>query len=113
MSRTNEGVLNQEAEEKPTKQRFLVVAMLFVGIMVAYLDRVNVSILGANTEFLEFMGIKGQPVQIGLMMSPVPRCLWCCRGDVESSWGLLRSAQIYGDLHCYLVDIADCRWWPQ
>lgn len=60
---------NQEVPAQPTKQRFYIVAMLFVGIMVAYLDRVNVSVLGANSEFLTYMGIKGQPIQIGMMMS--------------------------------------------
>src|SRR5262245_28047388 len=57
------------APEKPSKQRFNVVAILFIGIMVAYLDRVNVSVLGADKQFLQYMGIEGQPIQIGLMMS--------------------------------------------
>lgn len=60
---------NQEIAVKPTKQRFFIVGILFVGIMVAYLDRVNVSVLGANDQFLTYMGIKGQPIQIGMMMS--------------------------------------------
>lgn len=60
---------HQEVSIQPTKQRFFIVGMLLIGIMVAFLDRVNVSILGANTEFLTYMGIKGQPVQIGMMMS--------------------------------------------
>ena len=54
---------------QPTKQRFFIVGILFIGIMVAFLDRVNVSVLGANDQFLLYMGIKGQPVQIGMMMS--------------------------------------------
>ena len=61
--------LKQETEIRPTKQRFFIVGMLFIGIMVAYLDRVNVSILGANDEFLTYMGIQGEPIQIGMMMS--------------------------------------------
>lgn len=60
---------NQEMVIKPSKQRFFIVGILFIGIMVAYLDRVNVSILSANDEFLTYMGIKGQPIQIGMMMS--------------------------------------------
>jgi len=55
--------------EKPTKQRLIIVAVLFITIMVAYLDRVNTSILAANDIFLLDMGIKGQPVKIGMMMS--------------------------------------------
>ena len=68
-SKATAGITQQDTLEKPTKQRFLIVGILFIGIMVAYLDRVNVSVLGANEEFLIYMGIKGQPVQIGMMMS--------------------------------------------
>ena len=52
-----------------SKHRFIIAAVLCIGIMVAFLDRVNVSVLAANEEFLLDMGIKGQPVAIGLMMS--------------------------------------------
>ena len=55
--------------EKPTKQRMIIAAILFITIMVAYIDRVNTSILAANDVFLFDMGIKGQPLQIGMMMS--------------------------------------------
>lgn len=57
------------AESKPSKQRFITLIILLIGIMVVYLDRVNVSILAANGTFLADMGIKGQPVKIGMMMS--------------------------------------------
>jgi sugar phosphate permease len=49
--------------------RFVIVAALFVGIAVAYMDRVNVSVLAANDLFLLDMGIKGNPVKIGMLMS--------------------------------------------
>lgn len=52
-----------------TRRRFLIVFVLFVGISVCFIDRVNVSILAANTGFLTEMGILDSPVQIGLMMS--------------------------------------------
>ncbi len=55
--------------ETPTRKRFTIVACLFIGIFIAYLDRVNVSVLGADELFLAEMGIKGMPVQIGMMMS--------------------------------------------
>lgn len=55
--------------DKPTRQRFFIIFVLFIGIAVAFVDRVNVSILAANDPFLVEMGIKGQTVQIGLMMS--------------------------------------------
>lgn len=56
-------------EIKPTKQRFITLLILLIGIMVVYLDRVNVSVLAANGTFLTDMGIQGQPVKIGMMMS--------------------------------------------
>lgn len=55
--------------EKPTKHRYLVVATLFAGIFMAFLDRVNVSILAANVPFLHDMGIQGQPVKVGMLMT--------------------------------------------
>lgn len=55
--------------DKPTRQRLVLLGTLFLGIFIAYLDRVNVSVLAANDLFLTDMGIKGMPVQIGLMMS--------------------------------------------
>ncbi|WP_371373760.1 MFS transporter [Sporomusa aerivorans] len=61
--------LASDTEMQPTRRRFFIVAVLFIGIMVAYLDRVNVTVLAANDHFLLDMGIKGQPVQIGMMMS--------------------------------------------
>ena len=67
MAMTNANI--QSILEKPTKQRFIIAAILFVGIFVAYLDRVNTSVLAANDGFLLEMGIKGQPIQIGMMMS--------------------------------------------
>ncbi|MDR3590469.1 MAG: MFS transporter [Negativicutes bacterium] len=61
--------LSQAINERPTRRRLFIVAILFIGIMVAYIDRVNVSVLAANDAFLLDMGIKGQPIQIGMMMS--------------------------------------------
>lgn len=55
--------------EIPTRKRFVIVSCLFIGIFIAYLDRVNVSVLAANDQFLTDMGIKGVAVQIGMMMS--------------------------------------------
>lgn len=55
--------------EKPSRQRFVLLAILFLGISVAYLDRVNVAVIAANEQFLLDMGIAGDPVRIGLVMS--------------------------------------------
>ena len=57
------------AAEQPTKQRFILVFILLITLLVAYLDRVNVSVLLADNNFLVDMGIKGQPVQMGLLMT--------------------------------------------
>lgn len=61
--------MNTAVAEQPTRKRFIIVACLFIGIFIAYLDRVNVSVLGANDAFLIEMGIKDVPVKIGMMMS--------------------------------------------
>ena len=59
-----------EAElEKPTAQRKLLAGILFITIFVAYMDRVNVSVLVADDTFLTMMGIKGQPIQMGMLMT--------------------------------------------
>jgi sugar phosphate permease len=53
----------------PITQRVILLAILFLTLLVAYLDRVNVSILVTDGQFLDAMGIKGQPVRIGLLMT--------------------------------------------
>ena len=47
---------------------WLAVVLAFV-VLVAYLDRVNVSILIAFPRFLEDMGLKNNPVRQGLLMT--------------------------------------------
>ena len=52
----SEGVISpanavKDVGEEPTKKRFIVVFCLFIGIFIAYLDRVNVSVLAANDPF--------------------------------------------------------------
>lgn len=54
---------------RPTKQRVVLVAILLLTLLIAYLDRVNVSVLLADNTFLTDMGIKGQPIQMGLLMT--------------------------------------------
>ena len=54
---------------KPTRQRFVLLIILFIGISIAYLDRVNVAVIVANEQFLVDMGIAGDPVRVGLLMS--------------------------------------------
>ena len=54
---------------KPTKQRVALVGILLITLLIAYLDRVNVSVLLADNIFLTDMGIKGDPVQMGMLMT--------------------------------------------
>ena len=54
---------------KNVQGRVILVLILFLTLLVAYLDRVNVSVLMADNSFLTDMGIKGQPVQMGLLMT--------------------------------------------
>lgn len=59
----------EEIAQKPTRQRFYVLAVLFISLSVIYLDRVNISIIAANTQFLQEMELVGKPIYIGLLMS--------------------------------------------
>ncbi|ECF1703068.1 MFS transporter [Salmonella enterica] len=59
----------EEIAQKPTRQRFYVLAILFISLSVIYLDRVNISIIAANTQFLQEMDLVGKPIYIGLLMS--------------------------------------------
>lgn len=54
---------------QPTKQRVFLAGILFITLFVAYVDRVNISVIVASGTFLKDMGIEGQPVKIGLLMS--------------------------------------------
>ena len=50
------------------QQKTLVVILLFT-IVIAYLDRVNVAVLLADPQFLADMGIQGQPMAMGMLMT--------------------------------------------
>jgi len=52
-----------------THGRIFLAVILFVTLLVSYLDRVNVSVLIADPAFLGDMGIAGQPTQMGMLMS--------------------------------------------
>lgn len=59
----------EEIAKKPTRIRFFILAILFVSLSVIYLDRVNISIIAANSNFLQEMDLVGKPIYIGLLMS--------------------------------------------
>jgi len=65
--------MNQDAAVdhggKATKYRYWVALILMITVGISYADRVNISVLIANDAFLDAMGIKGQAVQKGLIMS--------------------------------------------
>ena len=49
---------------RPTRMRVWVVAILFICVVVAFLDRVNLSVLVANQQFLQDMGLVGKVTSI-------------------------------------------------
>lgn len=57
------------AAARPTHQRHLLAAILLLVVFISYIDRVNVSILVVDAHFLSAMGITGQAVQKGLLMT--------------------------------------------
>ncbi|TGE39266.1 MFS transporter [Desulfosporosinus fructosivorans] len=62
-------VVGVDLVQKPTRQRVLLGFVLLVTLLVAYVDRVNVSVLLADPIFLEEMGITGKTVKMGLIMT--------------------------------------------
>jgi len=65
----NQTVSNNATDMKRTKQRWVLARVLLLTLLVAYVDRVNVSVLVADPVFLSDMGIKGNPVAMGMLMS--------------------------------------------
>jgi len=55
--------------QRPSRVRVWLLAILSFTVLVAYLDRVNVSVLIAFPRFLEEMGLKNDPVGQGLLMT--------------------------------------------
>ncbi|HVJ49616.1 MFS transporter [Desulfitobacterium sp.] len=62
-------ISTETTSEKPTHIRVVLAGILFITLLVSYLDRVNVSVLVADPKFLHDMGIAGEPVKMGLLMS--------------------------------------------
>lgn len=61
--------VERQPQEPPTRQRLVLGFVLLVTLLVSYLDRVNVSVLIADKQFLTDMGILGQPVKMGLLLT--------------------------------------------
>ncbi|MBC8417955.1 MAG: MFS transporter [Desulfobacterales bacterium] len=64
-----DGISVAAKAEKPTRQRAVLVAVLLITLLVAYLDRVNISVLVADNAFLADMGIENDPKSMGLLMT--------------------------------------------
>jgi sugar phosphate permease len=58
-----------QPKEKPTRQRVILVVILFVTLMFSFVDRINISVLMADNNFLTELGLKGDPVKMGLLMT--------------------------------------------
>lgn len=56
-------------QEKPTRQRLVLLLILLITVMVAYFDRVNISVLIADEHFQRSLGILGNPSKAGLLMT--------------------------------------------
>ena len=54
---------------KPTRQRHFLAIILLITLMIAFVDRVNISVMIADPQFLADMHLVGQPVQQGMLMA--------------------------------------------
>jgi sugar phosphate permease len=52
-----------------TRYRVVVAVLLFLTLLVSFLDRTNISVLNADPTFQKDMGVVGQPAQMGLLMT--------------------------------------------
>ncbi|MEA5155324.1 MFS transporter [Raineyella sp.] len=55
--------------DRPTRYRVVLAAILFITLLVSYLDRTNISVLVADPKFLHDMGIAGQPAKMGMFLT--------------------------------------------
>ena len=54
---------------RPTKQRVFLVVILFITLLFSFVDRINISVMMADNAFLTELGIKGDPVKMGMLMT--------------------------------------------
>lgn len=54
--------------EKIMAQRRILSIILLITLLIAYLDRVNVSVIVADSAFLQEMGLAGDAASAGLLM---------------------------------------------
>jgi sugar phosphate permease len=59
----------EDTSQKPTKIRVWLVVILLFTLLVAYLDRVNISVIMADSQFLQELGLVNNPVGQGFLMT--------------------------------------------
>jgi len=62
-------VTGSQAPAQATRYRVVVAVLLFITLLVSFLDRTNVAVLNADPTFQKDMGVVGQPAQMGLLMT--------------------------------------------
>jgi len=58
-----------QAVGKQSRTRYQIVMILMVTLFIAYIDRVNISVLIVDKGFLAAMGIANDPVSKGMLMT--------------------------------------------
>ena len=54
---------------RPTRQRFVLAVILLVTLLFSFVDRINISVLVADTAFLNDLAIREDAVKMGLLMT--------------------------------------------
>jgi Sugar phosphate permease len=62
-------VQNDECVTRPTHKRMNLLFILLITITIAYIDRVNITVLMADATFMADMGILNNPAKAGLLMT--------------------------------------------
>lgn len=61
--------MHSNNHSSPGKGRFIILGILFITLMIAYIDRVNISVLIADPGFISDMHLKAQAARQGMLMT--------------------------------------------
>ncbi|MGE5389654.1 MAG: MFS transporter [Deltaproteobacteria bacterium] len=61
--------MQSDHDMSPGKGRFIILGILFITLMIAYVDRVNISVLIADPGFIADMDLKAQAARQGMLMT--------------------------------------------
>lgn len=64
-----EQISDETTHQKPTRQRHLLSFILLITLLIAFMDRVNISVLIADPHFLHDLQLQGQPLRMGMLMT--------------------------------------------